>query len=401
MLNPYFLITILFASLAALAALDASLASYGLVTWFNGLRWLRVHFITLGMLTEMIFGLLPILIATRAKLPHPKVRGDIWLTLNSGLLVLLIGIPLINGALIFVGGTLVFIATSLLIAQLNGLRGTAQTAKPSLKFYIAGLIFLLLGIIVGTGLWIGWSSVLQIAVPIEVHIHANNWGFMSLMFAGLLIDLYPSFAKRSLAWERSLTPIFWMMTLGALLLVLGPWFKNEAFSVPGILLHLPASLWLVLNVVKPYFGEKIPVGIAHIASSYVWIALPVLIAPLILLKVPGFPGAGVEANAPQALIYGWVLQFSYALIPYLFARFFSPKEEAALGGNWLSLGAVHLGGAFLWMSIFIKDYQTILHGTAYALWLISMLPILIDLWRITRTGFVRLQNETTGEAASL
>ncbi len=398
MLNPFFLLTILFASLAALAALDASLASYGLVTWFNGLRWLRVHFITLGMLTEMIFGLLPILIATRAKLPQPKVRWDIWLTLNSGLLVLLIGIPLINGALILTGGTLVFIATSLLIVQLNDLRGAAESAKPSLKFYIAGLIFLLLGIIVGTGLWIGWSNVLQIAVPIEVHIHANNWGFMSLMFAGLLIDLYPSFAKRSLAWERSLTPIFWMMTIGALLLVLGPWFKSELFSVPGILLHLPATLWLVLNVIKPYFGEKIPVGIAHIASSYLWIALPVLVAPLILLKVPGFPGAGVEANAPQALIYGWVLQFSYALIPYLFARFFLPKEESKLGGNWFRLITVHLGGAFLWASIFVKDYQAILHGTAYLLWLISMIPILIDLWRITRAGFARL--EMDGDAVS-
>ncbi|MBI5713601.1 MAG: hypothetical protein HZC38_09300 [Chloroflexi bacterium] len=398
MLNPFFLMTILFASLAALTALDASLASYGLVTWFNGLRWLRVHFVTLGMLTEMIFGLLPILIATRAKQPHPKVRWDIWLTLNAGLLILLIGIPLVNGALIFVGGTLVFIAASLLIMQLNDLRRAAETAKPSLKFYIAGLIFLLLGIIVGTGLWIGWSSVLQIAVPIEVHIHANNWGFMSLMFAGLLIDLYPSFAKRSLAWERSLTPIFWMMTLGALLLVLGPWFKSEYFSVPGILLHLPATLWLALNVIKPYFGEKIPVGIAHIASSYVWIALPVLVAPLILLKVPGFPGAGIEANAPQALVYGWVLQFAYALIPYLFTRFFLPKEESKLGGNWFSLIVVHLGGAFLWVSIFVKDYQAILHGTAYALWLISMIPILIDLWRITRAGFSRL--EMDGDAVS-
>ncbi len=393
MLNPFFLLTILFASLAALAALDASLASYGLVTWFNGLRWLRVHFITLGMLTEVIFGLLPILIATRAKLPQPKVRWDIWLALNAGLLVLLIGIPLVNGALIFVGGTLVFIAASLLIMQLNDLRGAAETAKPSLKFYIAGLIFLLLGIIVGTGLWIGWSSILQIAVPIEVHIHANNWGFMSLMFAGLLIDLYPSFAKRPLAWERSLTPIFWMMTLGALLLVLGPWFKNELFSVPGILLHLPATLWLVLNVIKPYFGEKIPVGVAHLASSYLWIALPVLVAPLILLKVPGFPGAGIEANAPQALIYSWVLQFAYALIPYLFARFFLPKEESKLGGNWFSLIAVHLGGAFLWASIFVKEYQAILHGTAYALWLVSMLPILIDLWRIMRAGLTRLEQD--------
>jgi hypothetical protein len=31
--------------------------------------------------------------------------------------------------------------------------------------------------------------------------------------------------------------------------------------------------------------------------------------------VSGCPGAGIEQNAPQALIYGWVLQFGYALLP--------------------------------------------------------------------------------------
>src|SRR5690606_19019145 len=99
------------------------------------------------------------------------------------------------------------------------------------------------------------STWLQIKVPIEVHIHANNWGFMALLFAGLLVDLYPSFAGRSLAWPRSITPIFWAMTLGALLLVLGPWFQSNLFSVPGLILHLSATIWLLLNVIKPLLGE--------------------------------------------------------------------------------------------------------------------------------------------------
>ena len=60
-------------------------------------------------------------------------------------------------------------------------------------------------------------------VPIEVHIHANNWGLMSLVFAGLLIDLYPQFTGRELAWPRSVKAIFWLMSWGALGLVLGPW----------------------------------------------------------------------------------------------------------------------------------------------------------------------------------
>ncbi len=68
-----------------------------------------------------------------------------------------------------------------------------------------------------------------------------------------------------------------------------------------------------------------------------WFLLPVLVAPLILLGVPGFASVGLEPNAPQALVYGWVLQLGYALLPYLFRRLFLPDSPAKLGGNWFSL----------------------------------------------------------------
>lgn len=55
MFNPYFLMTILFLSLAALTALDNSLASFNLISGSSGIRWLRIHFITLGTLTEAAF----------------------------------------------------------------------------------------------------------------------------------------------------------------------------------------------------------------------------------------------------------------------------------------------------------------------------------------------------------
>jgi len=383
MTQPYGIMVLLFALMAVLAALDSSFSSWGLMPWFNGLRWLRVHFISLGLLTEMIFGLAPTIVAARSGRPRPASRWDIWLTLNAGLLILLIAIPLVNGWLIFIGGTAVFVAVGLLLAQLYGLRAPrpeTPDAPTGLRFYLAGLSYLLLGIIVGTGLWLGWGPILAIQVPIEVHIHANNWGFLSLTFAGLMVDLYPGFAGR----PRSFTAIFWMMTIGALLLVLGPWVKNELFSVPGIVLHLGATGWLLANMIAPIQRERASwgPGIWHLVSAYVWIIAPVLVAPLILLDVPGFPGAGIEQNAPQALIYGWVLQFGLALIPYGFARWLRPGRVAALGGSWLSLAALHTGSVLLWVSIFVKDYQGVLRGGAYLAWVVALLPLVAQLLRL-------------------
>jgi cytochrome c oxidase cbb3-type subunit I len=403
-MNLYLLMTALFIVLAALAAADAALIHFNLLPWFSGLRWLRVHLIALGAMTEALFGLLPMVAAIRAGHARPKVRWDIWLTLNIGLLTLLVGIPLVNQALILAGGTFVFIATLLLVVQLQGMRSavgaqsTADRDQPGGRsFYIAGLIYLLVGIIVGTGLWLGWSAWLQIKVPIEVHIHANNWGFMSLVFAGLLIDFYATWAKRPLAWPRSIRPIFWMMTVGALGLILGPWVQSNWFAVPGLILHLVATIWLLLNVIKPLLGDReiwSRPGIWHLLTAYIWILAPVSVAPLIILDVPGFPGMGIEQNAPQALIYGWVLQFGYALLPFAFRRAFMPDATPRLGGHWLSLITVHLGGILLWSGIFITDLQGLLHGMAYALWTISMLPIIVEIWRIVRNGLARLEQQS-------
>ena len=64
---PYLLTTLLYTFVSLLAAADASLVSINLVGAFPALRWVRVHFITLGILSQVIFGLLPLLVASLSK----------------------------------------------------------------------------------------------------------------------------------------------------------------------------------------------------------------------------------------------------------------------------------------------------------------------------------------------
>jgi len=115
------------------------------------------------------------------------------------------------------------------------------------------------------------------------------------------------------------------------------------------------------------------------------------VAPLILLGVPGFPGAGIEATAPQALIYGWVLQFAFALLPYFMRRFLAGEESPRLGGSWLSLLAVNVGSGLIWASIFLTEQQAMLSGLGYGFFVLAMLPIAWEMGQISRSALHRLE----------
>ncbi|MCC6298857.1 MAG: hypothetical protein IT314_06140 [Anaerolineales bacterium] len=387
---PYLLTALLYFFTALLAAADAAFVSLNLIGAFPALRWVRVHFITLGILSQVIFGLLPGFVAALANKPKPAFRWNVWLTLNVGFVALVAGFAGVNHPMIFAGGTLIFIAATLLLLQLWNVRG--GDAPASLKFYITGVFYLLVGIIVGTGLWLNWSDALSIKVPLEVHIHANSWGFMSLVFAGLLVDFIPMITKRALGTNKDISLIYWGMTLGAFGLVLGPWLGGSLPpTVTGLILHLSATILLMVLTARTLkaSGHFSTAGGWHLLASYMWILLPVLVAPLILL---GFiEGGPVESIAPQALIYGWVLQFGVALIPYIARRFFLKDETSQLGGNWLSLAGVTLGSIFIWVSIFLIDIRGTLYGIGFAFYALAMVPPIRELFEVVGAGLKKIE----------
>ncbi|MBI5839914.1 MAG: hypothetical protein HZB19_07405 [Chloroflexi bacterium] len=387
---PYLLTTLLFTFVALLTAADASLVSMNLLSVFPALRWVRVHFITLGILSQVIFGLLPVLVASLTKKPRPAMRWDTWLTLNVGLVTLLAGFSGVNHPMIFAGGTLVFIAATLLLIQLWNVRG--GDAPASLKFYITGVFYLLVGIIIGTGLFLNWSESLRIKVPLEAHIHANSWGFMSLVFAGLLVDFIPMITGRTLGTSKDVSLIYWGMALGAFGLVLGPWLGGSLPpTVSGLILHLAATIWLLVLMVRAFkvSGKLNGAGAWHLIASYLWILAPVLVAPLILLHI--LESGPIESIAPQALIYGWVLQFGISLIPYIARRFFLKEENPQLGGCWGSLTAATLGSVFVWVSIFIVPARGVLYGIGFALYALALIHPVKELAGIARTGLQKLE----------
>lgn len=384
MIAPYLLMVALFLALAFLSALNAAFTSAGWAPWFNGLPWLRAHFITIGVLLEVAFGVLPFLVP-RHNGKRPSMRWDIWLALNGGLLVLLVGVPLLNPTLLIGGGGLVFLAVTLLLRQLGpGLTLSRERlkARSGHNFYRAALLYLLWGIFLGTGLWLGWGQALGMANPKEIHVHSNLWGFTSLLFAGLLLDLYPEITGHSLAWSRSSKAIFWTMALGALGLVIGPWIQWNPLTAGGLAVHTVGTLILLANVIRPLWGRRRvwTAGTWHLISAYAWFLLPVVVAPLIVANVDNVAVQNVEQSGAPILVYGWMLQFGLALIPYLFARMLNGAGEARLGGTWLSLAAMHAGGIAYAISLFLGIQTQMLQAAAFTLWAMAMLSVLRQLW---------------------
>lgn len=387
---PYLLTTLLYTFIALLAASDSALISFSLVGMFPALRWVRVHFITLGILSQVIFGFLPVLVASLSKKQRPSMRWDIWLTLNGGFVALVAGFSGMTHPMIFTGGVLIFLSALLLLHQLWNIRG--GDAPVSLKFYITGVFYLLVGIVIGTGIFLNWSPALHIKVPIEAHIHANSWGFMSLVFAGLLVDVIPMITGRPLGTSKSVSFIYWGMTIGAFGLVLGPWLGG---SLPptaiGLVSHVAATITLIVLMIRAFKDSGLlnSAGAWHLVSSYIWIIAPISMAPFILFKI--IPSGPVESIAPQALIYGWVLQFGIALIPYIARRFFLREQHSQLGGSWLSLTAATTGSLFVWASIFFVPARDVLHGIGFVLYVLALIPLLTDLFKIARDGLKEYQ----------
>jgi len=197
---------------------------------------------------------------------------------------------------------------------------------------------------------------------------------------------------RSLGSAKDVSLIYWGMTLGAFGLVLGPWLGGSLPpTVAGLILHIASTVWLVMLMGRALKsnGRLNSAGGWHLLASYLWILLPVLIAPLILLHF--IEGGPVEATAPQALIYGWVLQFGIALIPYIARRFFLKEENPQLGGSWGSLAAATLGSVLVWVSIFILPARGVLYGIGFALYALALIHPLKELFEITRDGLKKYE----------
>ncbi len=125
-------------------------------------------------------------------------------------------------------------------------------------------------------------------------------------------------------------------------------------------------------------------GVWHVLLAYLWFFMPMLMAPFVVFHLGSISGERIEGTAPQALVYGWVLQLGMAFVPYFVHRYL-------LGGNWLSLLLVNVGSALIWLGIFIQPIDALLYGAAYLLLALAALVVAWQLWKQVQSVFARAE----------
>lgn len=113
---------------------------------------------------------------------------------------------------------------------------------------------------------------------------------------------------------------------------------------------------------------------------------------------PAILGASywLNACARLALIYGWVLQFGIALLPFTARRLVLKEASPALGGCWGSLAAAGLGSVLVWASIFSEPQRGLLYGAGFGLYALALIHPARELLAIARAGLDRAEGDGLG-----
>ncbi|MBM3450842.1 MAG: hypothetical protein FJX78_07670 [Armatimonadetes bacterium] len=291
------------------------------------------------------------------------------------------GVPAVSRPFIVTGGTLA-LATLLWLGIALARR---PDTNPAYAFELAAIAFLAIGAIVGTGVWLGWSGPLGIASARETHIHANVWGFATMIFASWLVR-YGTIAAVSDAVARSLRTVFSRLAVGGSLLVAGPWIGANPVMAAGLVadaagtLRLHATTRPALREVAAVGGD-VPCGARHIRGAYAWLGAPLVGAPFVVLSAGSSLARAVESEAPQAVIFGWLLPLAIAWGPWI-ANPIVGRANARLGGTRLSLWAAHVGVLAWWDAIFAPaPVDGALRGLALALLAIAAGAATLRAWR--------------------
>jgi hypothetical protein len=361
----------------------------------SNLNWVRVHVLTIGTITQVIFGHLPGILARKLNVPA-RTAQETWLQwalLNGGFILIVVGILGIDPWTGSIGATLVFTAVwRLFTGLLRMWNDSGRQLRASARFFLTAPLYLLTGITMAISLQFNWWAPGGRIGTLEAHVHANVWGFLALIVAGMLFDIFPAVVRAPMARPGWIGWTYYLLNVGVMGLVIGPWVNVHLMTVGGLLIYFGGTLLLLANLVCTLKGAgRVPPAAMQMLVAYLWMIVPAFFAPFIVLAPSTVNGPAIEAAATQGLVNGWVLGMIMGAFPRLLrtrpwradTALFTSSGEDHRDGSWISVVSLNLGVALVWgPAIFDQPGPTmVLTILGYGFIVVAWIPFLVTVWR--------------------
>lgn len=394
--NPFFVMAGLYLTVGVLAIVGKLAVAVGFVEPLSQLRWVLIHLVTIGAMTQALFGALPHLVSSVGSSTtqlSPRRRWSQWIFLNMGYPLILFGMTTGSTLVTVTGGTIVLVALALLLVTVHR-RSAGSRGSLLSRYYRVAPWFLVVGIFAAFGMLLNVHGPGGYFGSIEAHVHANVWGFLALVVAATLLQLIPVLTGTELRYPRLKRIPFWGMTIGTVGLVSGPWLAMHVLTVTGLAIYVIGTIALLANIVgtERASGWTKDARVGHILGAYVWLVFPVPWAPLVLLFPNVVPVALIETAAINGLVFGWMLQLAMALLPSVVGAFEgteggvdvpSAVESSSYAPSWLGVGSINLGMLALWATVLpvVSNSSEMLSVAGFTLIALPWAVFVVRLWQ--------------------
>lgn len=288
-------------------------------------RWLAVHLLLLGAITNAIVTWSEhfAVALLRARQPARRAAAGRLVTLNLAIVGILAGVA--------AGLTTVTVASATLLgavvlAHLLSLRRIARHAlmgrfAGTVKFYVAGGVALIAGIVLGTLVAVNAVSH-QWHVPMHAaHVHANMFGWVGLTVLGTLFTLWPTVLRTRMVDQvmRAATRCLALTTVGLTIAVTGLVADLRWAGIGGLTIY-GAGVIVALQPFVATWRRKGPRDMAawSMAAGTGWLAVGVLADLVLLATAPDLRSYLPRLDTLVPLLaVGFVLQILVGALTYL------------------------------------------------------------------------------------
>ncbi len=290
-------------------------------------RLLHVHGALVGGVAQMILGALlvfipPLLMTGRDQSEsHPAL----YLTINGGTIILLIGFGMRHHMVISIAGLLIVGVFLAILAQgIRQARSSLISPPLNLWFYGVALLVLLVGLALGEALAFRVISPSDVGHARLAHIHLNLLGFVTLTIIGTMHNLFPTVVNAPLHSPRVARLTFFLMPPAVVALIAGFLLTNLWVQIIAGVVLVVGSLLYAYNILRTWIAAGKPKNIAsdHLMVATVFLVLAIAAGVLVSVNYLWYPPIvpfgtlHLVAYTHLALV-GFILQTIFGALSHL------------------------------------------------------------------------------------